>query len=323
MANERLNFYYDPVRQGYDTTMLKTLSGTPSISGGAIRLNNAAFISYADIFKEDLTLRINIPTAPEASVTYNTLAGGSFVTGDIITDTNTAVVIGTVISDNGSVMILDVAEGTLTPGDAIDNTASGGSVTAVIVSSVMDSRTWGLQQLAGGFYAVFNIHGSTFRCSCAYANTQTFVEIPWDPAWTGANVDWTIKWNGFSADFLVNGIRPDGAKRVIDGTTAASASTTITGSSSAFLSQVKVGDLIYLSSAPTAYATVTAITSDTSLTVDGLLGNGSIQTMRVFSESFINDASVPKSPLSFFVANRVADNMDIFVMEDQNVQGYI
>lgn len=258
MANNRLNFYYDPTRQGYDATMLKTISGTPSISGGAIVLSAASFISYADIFKEDLTLNITIPSAPEGSLTYNTLVGGNFAPGDIITDTNTAVVIGTVISDNGSTMILDTVRGTLTVADAINNSASGGIVTAVYASSVSNNRTWGLTQPNKQDFVVFHIENNDFVCACMVNGNGTMINIPWNSAWTGVPVDWTIKWTGFSAEFLVNGVRPNGAT---------------------------------------------------------LAGN--------YTETFINDESVPKTPLSFMVDNQNTDNLTVQYMEDQNVQGYI
>lgn len=69
----------------------------------------------------------------------------------------------------------------------------------------------------------------------------------------------------------------------ITGTTTTSSSTTVTGTSTKFLSQVGLGDRISMSPAPLVYATVTAIASDTSLTVNTILGNGSTQTMNIKS----------------------------------------
>lgn len=69
---------------------------------------------------------------------------------------------------------------------------------------------------------------------------------------------------------------PDGT---IAGTTVANASTTITGSGTAYLTDLGIGDRISLSSAPGTYATVTAIASNTSLTVSAALGNGTTQTI--------------------------------------------
>lgn len=65
----------------------------------------------------------------------------------------------------------------------------------------------------------------------------------------------------------------------IGGTTTANASTTITGSSTKFTQDLGLHDRISLSSASSTYAYVTAIASDTSLTVSTALGNGSSQTI--------------------------------------------
>lgn len=65
----------------------------------------------------------------------------------------------------------------------------------------------------------------------------------------------------------------------IAGTTTANASSTITGVGTAFLSEVGINDRIALSSASSTFATVTDIASNTSLTVDDLLGNGTSQTI--------------------------------------------
>jgi len=188
MLNNTLNFYYDPTRQGYDTTLLKTLGGTPSINGGALRMNHASFIAYADVFKEDLTLNIKIPAAPTAG----------------------------------------------------------------------DSRRWGNAQLNNGALTVFDITGTVFSCICSYQGVTKAIEIPWNPLWTATAVDYTIKWNGSSSDFLINGVRPNGAH---------------------------IG--------------------------------------AVLTETFINDDSVPKVAMSTYVNNVNSDNMEIFYMEDQNIQGYI
>ena len=63
------------------------------------------------------------------------------------------------------------------------------------------------------------------------------------------------------------------------GTTLASSATTITGVLSDFVNDFVVDDSIYLSSAPTTYATVSAITNSTSITVSTALGDGTSQTI--------------------------------------------
>lgn len=64
ITNSRVKFYYDPTRQGYDTNLFKTVSGSPSVSGGAIRLNTAKIIGYADLYRADQTIKVKVPTAP-------------------------------------------------------------------------------------------------------------------------------------------------------------------------------------------------------------------------------------------------------------------
>lgn len=60
------NFVYDPQRQGYDSTLWKTLSGTPSISSSSIQLNNASILHYADTFRGYFSFKTTVPVAPVA-----------------------------------------------------------------------------------------------------------------------------------------------------------------------------------------------------------------------------------------------------------------
>lgn len=87
-----------------------------------------------------------------------------------------------------------------------------------------------------------------------------------------------------------------------NGTTTANASTTITGSSTLFLSDVGIGDRISLSSSAGTYAIVTAIASDTSLTVSAALGNGTSQTINIKRSIFRLDDS--SSVMKFLVDDR-------------------
>lgn len=73
---------------------------------------------------------------------------------------------------------------------------------------------------------------------------------------------------------------------VATGTTTASATGSITGIGTRFLSEISVGDQISLSSAPSTYFVVTAITSDTALTVTNTMGNGTSQTINVKKSPF-------------------------------------
>ena len=60
MANERINFYYDPKRQGYDTTLLKTLGGIPSSVGDVITLNKASIDAPKNTSIDFVNLRLTM-----------------------------------------------------------------------------------------------------------------------------------------------------------------------------------------------------------------------------------------------------------------------
>lgn len=76
--DERINFYYDPARQGYDTTLWKTVTGTPSVASNKIRLNTAKILGYGDLYKAETTFKINVPAAPVDA----TLVSGAAATSD-------------------------------------------------------------------------------------------------------------------------------------------------------------------------------------------------------------------------------------------------
>ncbi|MCX6804396.1 MAG: hypothetical protein NTY48_07580, partial [Candidatus Diapherotrites archaeon] len=93
----------------------------------------------------------------------------------------------------------------------------------------------------------------------------------------------------------------------IGGTTTANNTKTITGVGTSFLS-LGIGDRISLSSDPTTYSYITAIASDTSLTVADNLGNGTSQTIN-------------KKPSIFRLDN--SSNVRKFLVNDQgNVEIY-
>lgn len=85
-------------------------------------------------------------------------------------------------------------------------------------------------------------------------------------------------YSGQNLTTLTVGAWPD---KTATGTTTVNASTTVTGSSTLFLTQIAVGDQIAVSSASSTFANVTAVASNTSLTVDTALGNGTTQTISV------------------------------------------
>ena len=119
----------------------------------------------------------------------------------------------------------------------------------------------------------------------------------------------------------------------IGGTTTANASTTIVGSGTAFTS-LSTGDRISLSSASTTYATITAIASDTSLTVSTALGNGTSQTINVKKNMFkvidsgsinrflINDRGVLSTTLSnILCGDDSVSNIGQFNISAPNISG--
>jgi len=58
---------YDPSIDGYtDDTVFKTISGTPAISAGKLRLSNAEIISKSAFRNSNLEINMTIPTAPTA-----------------------------------------------------------------------------------------------------------------------------------------------------------------------------------------------------------------------------------------------------------------
>jgi len=75
------NFYYDPQRQGYNTNLWKTLSGTPVVSSDKLRISNAEIVHYADLFRGFYNLVANIPATPTSAL----LTGGSSATSVVAT----------------------------------------------------------------------------------------------------------------------------------------------------------------------------------------------------------------------------------------------
>ena len=73
MSDIRTSFYYDPIRQGYDTNSWRTISGAPAIAaGGRISVDNAggsagSVVHYADFLKGDISFNVNVPAAPGAA----------------------------------------------------------------------------------------------------------------------------------------------------------------------------------------------------------------------------------------------------------------
>ena len=67
----RTSFYYDPIRQGYDTNSWRTLSGSPAVVSGRLVVDGGVgiageIIHYADFLKGDISFNVNVPSAPAA-----------------------------------------------------------------------------------------------------------------------------------------------------------------------------------------------------------------------------------------------------------------
>jgi len=75
------NFNYDPQRQGYDTGLWKTLSGTPTVSSNALLFNADSAIQYADCFRGVYNFKITLPSAPANGY----LTGGTSATAVVAT----------------------------------------------------------------------------------------------------------------------------------------------------------------------------------------------------------------------------------------------
>jgi hypothetical protein len=65
MSNTYSNFYYDPVRQGYDTTTWTTLLGVPAVVASQLSLHAAGIIHFADLLRGEAAFNVSFhaPTA--------------------------------------------------------------------------------------------------------------------------------------------------------------------------------------------------------------------------------------------------------------------
>ena len=57
---------YDPAVKDYDETFFKTITGTPVISGGNLRLNAEACTSYSQFLYGEFHFKANVATTPSA-----------------------------------------------------------------------------------------------------------------------------------------------------------------------------------------------------------------------------------------------------------------
>ena len=62
MSNRYTNFYYDPQREGYDTSFWRTMNGEPTVNANQLWLSLASIVHYSDLWRGDITLNLNVPT---------------------------------------------------------------------------------------------------------------------------------------------------------------------------------------------------------------------------------------------------------------------
>ncbi|HSI21215.1 MAG TPA: hypothetical protein VLA04_06025, partial [Verrucomicrobiae bacterium] len=226
-----------------------------------------------------------------ASTGLTVTTGGATISAGGITVTGNSTITGTL----GGLTGLTVASGgaTITGNSTITGTLGG--LTGLTVASGGASISGGLNNNAGSITGVgANITGSAGVTLQATAGTLAFTA-------TGSNII-TASTNGserLRIDASGNvgvGISSSLSSARLNsqaqtyttatGTTSASATNIITGSGTAFTSEVAIGDRIALSSATSTYSTVIDVQSDTVLVVGSVLGNGASQTIRIQKAAF-------------------------------------
>jgi hypothetical protein len=259
-----------------------------------------------------MTVNTTFTTTPAGKMTFNglnpALNGNQDTIGILVAPTNAnasafngfdssiGTMFGGVMPNNNNIDIFRIVnEG----GGLLFNIAADGAQTSTVADNTFRSTrlTAGVANQAGALTLGNTLSG--------YSGSQNYM-------W-GANLQsgWTnsvmvLQRNGtVFANWRENGaLQITGsqtvtqrANQVATGTTTVNASTTITGTSTTFIRQIEVGDRISLSSAPSTFAVVTAIASDTSLTVGTALGNGASQTINIEKAPFRVLSNSASSPL--------------------------
>jgi len=301
--NDRANFYYDPARQGYDTTLWKTITGAPVSTGTALRFNVAKAIGYGDLFKVETSMKVTVPVTPVAYLTGGNGASVWGVAWTAVTDGSFAITINgtarsisaldfsattnedgiaaviqagirtatgaleTVVWSTDHFIITTVSNAlsaiTVTSATGAGTDISGAGATAFmdsdvghgVVTAAAGDREFGLEQITQAAKITFKIASGALSCVSMYEGLTSTTVIPWNSAWTATGTVFTIKWTGFSAEFLINGVR-----------------------------QLMLRDTEVLS---------------------------------------VPTVKIPKVALSQMIRNTTADNMDVAYIQTSNVQGYL
>ncbi len=66
MPNKYHNFYYDPLRQGFDSSQWRTMFGAPTVVSNQLSLANASIVHYWDLFRGGAAFNVNVAHAPTA-----------------------------------------------------------------------------------------------------------------------------------------------------------------------------------------------------------------------------------------------------------------
>lgn len=61
MSNKYTNFYYDPLREGFDLSVWRVIDGEPMVGANQLRLSMASITHYGDLWRGDVTMNLNIP----------------------------------------------------------------------------------------------------------------------------------------------------------------------------------------------------------------------------------------------------------------------
>jgi hypothetical protein len=260
-VTNKVNFYYDPRRQGFDAAAWYTLSGAPAISGTNLRLTSSGIVGKADIGRAEVVMALVIPTAPTA----------------------------------------------------------------------LDARSWGLGQMNLGSFAMFRIVGTAFTAEVydGYGNYKV-EKITWSAAWTAVETEYKVKyapdgWHFYIAGVekaFINLIYPTGISA-----TTQSAADTVTKNAHGLVD----GDQVVLSYIATTtgiddktlYYVVNATTNtfQLSLTMGGAVvdlgtGNGTCDYQKQPGVIY------RKSPMSLYLVNGVADNMDLVYIHGLDAEVY-
>jgi len=305
MSNERISFYYDPARQGYDTALWKTITGTPASTGTAIRFFTAKAIGYADLFKAETSFAITIPVTPVAYLTGDTGATSVVATWNAVTDGEFAIsingvaknitglnfsaattmegvaaiiqtgirtatgrletctwstdhfiitTVSSVLSEITETSAVVAGAGTDISGAGATDFMDADALNGVVTAAAGD-REFGYEQITQGDKLTFKIATGALSCECVSKGVTSSTVIPWNSDWTNTITVFTIKWTGFSAEFLINGVQQ-------------------------------------------AFLTDTTVLS-------------------------VPTVNIPKVALSQTIRNTTTDNMDVSYIETQNVQNYI